>query len=105
MFPWTMDLDPARTGIGSYFPEGITVRFVRDNSVGLAGTLFPVFQGLHDEKEYVGAGIGLAIIHRIIERHGGIVWMRSRWRTWGSFSRLPGKSIPPDRMRETRSYG
>ncbi|MFA5296080.1 MAG: ATP-binding protein [Methanoregulaceae archaeon] len=89
-----MDLDPARTGIGSYFPEGITVHFVRNNGVGLAGTLFPVFQGLHDEKEYVGAGIGLAIIHRIIERHGGIVWLRSRWRAGGLFFPVTREEYP-----------
>ncbi|KUG05713.1 hypothetical protein ASZ90_016858 [hydrocarbon metagenome] len=35
------------------------MHFVRDNGVGLAGTLFPVFQGFHDEKECMGVGIGL----------------------------------------------
>ena len=76
------DDEPPRVYVSAENGDGEWTVAVRDNGIGI-GTkhherIFEIFRRLHTQDEYPGTGIGLAICRRIVQRHGGRIWLESK---------------------------
>jgi len=77
-FKFTRWRKDAQVEIGFQNEGAENIYFVRDNGAGFdmsqAGELFKVFHRLHNKAQFEGTGVGLAFVHRIVQRHGGRIW-------------------------------
>lgn len=98
-FKYTGRNPMARVEISSKFHQGECVYCIRDNGTGFdmryVGKLFGVFQRLHRVEEFPGTGVGLAIVQRIVHRHGGRVWAEGAVGEGATFSFTLGAEEVP----------
>jgi two-component system sensor histidine kinase/response regulator len=100
-FKFTRRRDAALVEVGTFRTESDgeheQVYFVRDNGAGFnmkyADKLFGVFQRLHSQEQFPGTGVGLSIVKRILERHGGRIWAESEPDKGATFFFVVGRAL------------
>ncbi len=95
---FTRTREQAVIEVGALSGDGQAVIFVRDNGVGFhmrhAAQLFGVFQRLHRQEDFEGSGLGLAMVRRIIHKHGGRIWAEAQLNRGACFYFTLGEPHP-----------
>ncbi len=86
---FTQTKEHAVIEVGSLKKDDKVVYYVKDNGVGFnmeyADKLYNVFQRLHTDREFEGTGVGLAIVYKILQRHGGSIWTEAEVNNGATF--------------------